>query len=97
MAKQIKNNKNFLVIQCTVYELLKIEPGGLGICDCCGSPSLSGYIPCVLGHRYYCDKCYKEWVERAVNYPDDRVYEQQVFNAFEQRFKNAKLWGPNND
>lgn len=92
MAKQIKNDKNFLVIQCTVHELLEIEPGGLGICDYCDNLSFSGYIPCVLGHKYYCDKCYKEWMGRAVNYPDDRIYEQQIFDEFKQRFKNANLW-----
>lgn len=92
MAKQIKNDKDFLVIQCTVHELLEIEPGALGICDFCNTVSLSGYIPCVLGHKYYCDKCYKEWIERAVNYPEDRMYEKQIFNEFKQRFKNANLW-----
>lgn len=74
MAKQIQNDKGFLVIQCTAAEIMKIENGALGLCDNCCGPSTYGYLPCVLGHRYYCAKCYAAWIARAVNYPEDQEF-----------------------
>lgn len=92
MARQIENDKGFLVIQCTVGELMQIEPGTMGICDYCNNADLQGYIPCVLGHKWYCNKCYHEWIQRAVNYPDDKEFEYRVFADFKRRLVNAKLW-----
>ena len=92
MAKQIKNDKNFLVIECSVFDLMGIEPAAMGICDRCNSASLKGYICCALGHQYYCEKCYQEWISRATRFDEDIPFETSVFNQYKISFESINKW-----
>lgn len=92
MAKQIQNDKKFLVISCTTSELMKIEPAALGICDRCNNAALHGYLCCALGHYFYCEDCYNDWVKRATRYSEDIEYEQKVFNQYKTAFEKAGIW-----
>lgn len=78
MARQVKNNKGFLILKTTAEEQIE-KMGGYGICDSCNSKAKEGYLIPVLV-RWYCEHCYQEWIERATNYPEDRAYEKKVFN-----------------
>lgn len=69
MAKIIENEKGFRVIEVTMTDIARI--GGMGICDWCnGAIGKKGYYVAVLNSAM-CEKCYNEWYERAVNYPED--------------------------
>lgn len=93
MAYQVKNKKGFLIIRATLAELCAAEPVPQpGICDCCGNATLQGYIIGVLGHRWYCPECYKKWLARAENYPEDKDFELAVFNEYRNRFAAAGIW-----
>ena len=72
MAKKVENDKRFLVLEVTAEELKKV--GGLGICDECNQFAESGYYVAVLNH-YMCQKCYNEFMSRAINYPEDAEIE----------------------
>lgn len=92
MAKQIKNYKGFLVIRCSLFDLMQVEPFSLGICDCCGHADFDGYLCCALGRKYYCEKCYQDWIERATRYEEDIPFETEVFESFKNAFKTVDLW-----
>lgn len=92
MAKQTQNEKGFLIIRCTTIELMTIEPAAMGICDSCNGGTLDGYLCCALGHRLYCEKCYTDWLKRAVRYDEDIPYEEKTFNQYKTAFINAGLW-----
>jgi len=71
----VTTSKGFKVIPVNLVEIQKF--GAVApVCDSCGVALLFGgtFIP-VLANRTYCDNCYKEWHETAVNYPEDRNYE----------------------
>lgn len=77
MAEIIENKKGFKVIRVS---LLKIQRNfrGLGICDWCGDDLETAiYIPVM--HSCYCDECYKDWIKRAVNHPEDHDFENRAF------------------
>lgn len=92
MAKQVLNDKGFLVISCSTSELQAIEPAALGICDRCNSAALHGYLCCALGHYFYCEDCYNDWVKRATRYTEDIPYEEKTFNEFKSAFVAVNLW-----
>lgn len=83
MAELIKNDKGFKVIKLSVEEATKLHWGiaGSGACICmhCNNPILGDiYYPAVLNDTM--DKeCYEEWYREAVNYPEDREYEERSF------------------
>ena len=81
MAEIVKETQ-FKVIKLTVKELQEVEGGyALGICDWCGEASFDGYYIAVL-NRYYCPKCYEEWLKRAKYYPEDKPREDKNFNCW---------------
>lgn len=84
MAKTFQSEKGFLIIEASDLEVVSI--GGLGFCDSCSKPKSSGYIVSVLGARWYCEKCYEEWHNRAINYPEDHEYEKRVFERYSHVF-----------
>ena len=93
MAYQVDNDKGFLIIRAALAELLAIESGlPAGICDGCARASFQGYIIPVLGHSWYCPECYKKWLARAENYPEDKDFELAVFNEYRNRFAAAGIW-----
>ncbi len=88
MAKIAENEKGFRVMEITRSELLCVlqEHGSIGICDDCGERSPRGYYVAVL-NRWLCPECYRKWYEGAVNYPEDRKYEEGNFNMYRQLFE----------
>lgn len=97
MATRVKNDKGFLVIKCSVFDLMETEPASMGICDKCGNHDLSGYIICALGHRWYCNECYHKWEKQAVYYPEDQDFETKIFNEYRKNFILAKRWEKNDE
>lgn len=93
MAKQYKNKKDFLIIQMNHEEALKIwgEYGGVGICDRCNNIEKKGYFIACL-NRYYCEKCFKEWYKKAVNYEEDHAYEKRWYDKTVADLKRVGLW-----
>lgn len=78
MAEIINNEKGFKVIKVSIIEIANW--GGFGICDWCdGYVGSHGYYVAVL-HTVMCEKCYKEWCERATYYPEDKHVEDRHFN-----------------
>lgn len=56
MAKQIENEKGFLIIETTLSEMASI--GSLGICDYCNNKTTKGYYIAVL-NSWYCQNVIK--------------------------------------
>lgn len=83
MAKKIENEKGFLVIEASAREIY-IAAGGIGICDRCNSPAEVGYYIAVL-NCWYCPKCYAEWYQNAINYPEDRDVELRNYKFYSER------------
>ncbi len=88
--KDFKNKKGFKVIKIKTVELMEVIKGSLGICDSCNSGTLEGYYIPVLS-RFYCEKCYKEWEEKAVYYEEDKWFESANHKQFLDQAKNAKV------
>lgn len=80
MAKKIDNEKGFLVIEVSASECAEVF-GGMGICDSCNSFDLKGYYIAVL-NCWYCQKCYKEWIERAKRYNEDIEIEERNYKYY---------------
>lgn len=76
--KAFKNKKGHLVIKISMVDVVEMF-GGVGICDHCNKADFEGYLIPVLGEKWFCKKCYKDWEERAVYYKEDREYEKKVF------------------
>lgn len=95
MAYLVKNDKGFLIFKCRTTELMTLERGVMGICDCCNRATLDGYICCVLGHRYYCEDCYKRWLANAEHYEEDAPYETSVYAYYHSGFVRNELWEDN--
>ena len=83
MAELVKNDKGFKVIKLSADEASKLGWGisGSGTCICmhCNNLILGDiYYPIVLNDTM--DKeCYEEWYKDAVNYSEDRKYEERAF------------------
>ncbi len=78
MIEDRKTSKGFRVIDLTMEQLQKL--GSIcPVCDNCNTPVLEGatFIG-VLGSRAYCQTCFDEWHKTAINYPEDRPYENRV-------------------
>lgn len=80
MAKQVENEKGFLVIETSLTECVE-KIGGVGICDSCNSSSFSGCYIAAL-NCWYCPKCYQEWLSKARRYEEDIQIEQRNFDYY---------------
>jgi len=78
----IETKKGHRVVKIKTVDLMKVCYGSLGICDSCNSGALVGYYIPVLSKRWYCEKCYKKWVEEAIFYQEDIIYEERELKAF---------------
>lgn len=79
--KRIELPNGLTAFRTSTEELFSI--GGLGICDHCNEyHSEGGYLIPVLNH-WICSKCYKEWKERAIRYPEDDEFEQRYIRIYE--------------
>ena len=84
MAHKHKNEKGFLVIRTEQSEITCL--GGLGICDDCNQKSHTGYLIAVL-NRWFCDKCFTEWYNRAKYYKEDRHIEKRTFEYYKSKLE----------
>lgn len=83
MATLVKNSKEFKVIKMSLEEAYNL---GWGIaknkCICMNCNNfITGdlYFPVVLNDTM--DKeCYEKWLAEAINYPEDREYEESRYN-----------------
>jgi hypothetical protein len=81
MAKVVKNEKGFKVIEVSLIETT--QWGGLGICDNCNNPAFKGYYVAVLNHLL-CEDCYKDWCKYAIYYPEDNRIEERNFERYKK-------------
>jgi hypothetical protein len=79
MAVIVDNPKGFKVIETSMTECFNW--GGMAVCDSCNESSNKGYLIAVL-NAWYCPECYNEWLNEAVRYEEDVVYENTTFNSF---------------
>lgn len=88
MAKIKENKKGFKIIEISRAELVGrlAEYGCIGICDNCNSTSITGYYIAVL-NQWFCQKCFYEWYNKAVNYPEDRNIEEKNFEFYKKLFE----------
>ncbi|MBQ2397625.1 MAG: hypothetical protein II304_11430 [Bacteroidales bacterium] len=92
MAKQLQNNKGFLVIQMPWREYVAITDS-FGQCFCCGdydSDMIFYYVATV--DSFFCPKCYELWYSSAVNYKVDRPKEQYNFVSIKNKIKDLGSW-----
>lgn len=87
LPKAEVNEKGHFVIPISQKKVIEIF-NGFGICDHCGGIEEDfGYLIPVLGSKWYCEKCYEDFVKTAVNYEEDRGYEQLVLASMERRIQ----------
>ncbi len=80
MARKFINEKGFAVYEMTGVETM--EFGGYGICDSCNKSAVKGYLIPVL-NSYFCEECYKRWIERAKYYEEDRLFEMRKIGYYD--------------
>ena len=87
MARIVENPKGFKVIEAPRIEIVDrlAEYGAVGICDYCGDSDTNGYYIAVL-NRWYCPKCYREWLQRAVRHTGDIPFEERHFELYKRVF-----------
>jgi len=75
------------VIKVSLDEVI-VKFKGFGICDSCnGRPKAFMYIPVL--HSCYCQKCFNKWYADAINYTEDRNFENKAF-AVAKKLLNLK-------
>lgn len=88
MAKVIKADKPFLLIECTAKELMDAVGSYAAMCDWCANAFLGtdeGVYIAVL-NRWFCKECYEEWIERSDYIPEDADIERKNFEFYAPRF-----------
>lgn len=80
--KKFKLENGLTYYTVSTIELSRI--GGLGVCDHCGEYHDKGFLIPVLNH-WICEKCFNEWKQDAVHYPEDDVYEQRAIEYYESK------------
>lgn len=87
MAKIVENPKGFKVIEIPRIEIVEklVEYGIVGICDYCEKSDTNSYYIAVL-NRWYCPKCYRNWLKRAVRYTEDIPFENRHFELYKRIF-----------
>lgn len=87
MAKRIKNNKGFYIIEMSIEEatiICKFGAFGEIICDECNKLLDKNekvyYVP-VLNHAM-CKDCFDDWINYATRYEKDIPYEMRYYNHY---------------
>lgn len=93
MAKLYKNKKNFLIIQLTLKEVVKVwgKYGDCGICDSCDQTPQKGYFVAAL-NQYLCPICFEKWFKSAESRPGDARFEQMQYDQAVHELTTAGLW-----
>jgi hypothetical protein len=83
MAELVKNDKGFKVIKLSAEEASKlgwgIDYSGECICTDCNELISGDIYYVIVLNDTMCKECYEEWYKKAVNYAEDRGYEERVF------------------
>lgn len=90
MAKQVKNDKGFLVIKTSLAELLPLTDD-FGACCLCGNTEDTVYMIAAI-NEYYCETCYKAWYDSATRYKSDIPEETKRFNDWVAQLTDLGLW-----
>lgn len=87
MAKKVKNNKGFHIIELTVDEAINKAQFGFAteiICDQCNKLIENKdeviYYIAVL-NMAFCKECYKEFIDNSDHYEEDEDYEIEQYNV----------------
>ena len=92
MAKIIENDKNFKVIQFSYVEMMRLTGNVCPVCDRCLDRKVSkGYYIAVL-NQWFCPKCYKKWLKRAVKHPEDERVETENFEYYNHLAKKMTMY-----
>ncbi len=93
MAKILKMEKPFLLIECTAGEMMDATGSRFCICDWCDKPFLPSNKGCYIAvlNQWYCEECFEERIEAMEYYPEDADVERRNFDFYAPRLGiNAK-------
>lgn len=79
-------DKGFKVLPVTDEEIFGW--GGFGICDFCAEPVKGAGIYIAVLNSVHCSKCYEDWHKRAVNYAEDKPFEERQGQRMLERLNN---------
>lgn len=95
MAHFEKNDKGFSIIKLSRLEWMAVMDGHLGTCDLCDNNDIDyGYIIPVIP-AFYCETCYKAWLDSATRYKSDIEIETQNFRYFVNELRALGVWEEN--
>lgn len=94
MAKVIKNEKGFHIIKMNRLEAVCDCNFGIDnvlICDDCNKECFDEelYYIAVL-NMIFCKKCFEDWYNKAINYPEDKKYERDNFKIVSMLLDNLE-------
>lgn len=87
MAKVIKTEKPFLIIECTAGELMRAVGTQRCICDWCARECATTEKGCYIAvlNQWFCSGCFRQWLETAHYYPEDADVESRNFEFYAHR------------
>lgn len=95
MAHFEKNDKGFSIIKLSRLEWMAIKDGHLGTCDLCDNNDIDyGYIIPVIP-AFYCETCYKAWMDSAIRYKSEIEFEQRHFRDYVGALRDLGVWEEN--
>lgn len=74
-AKLYYTKQGYSYIKCKKEDCL--DWGGFGICDFCGEEMTDEVYLIFILNSAYCEKCFKEWINRARAYEEDLAIQKQ--------------------
>ena len=87
MIDKIKTSVGYTVYKMNYEDYKFLQQKGLlgGVCDYCNEriTNTTSYLIPVLNNYVYCEKCYKEWIERAVYCQEDYDFEQAQLKTWD--------------
>lgn len=89
MATIISNDKNFKIIKLSFND--RIELGWGDICMHCNEVFTNNMYYVAVLNDIMCKKCYEEWYKTAINYPEDRNIEDNLFRNVLDRLDNINI------
>lgn len=92
MAKILKNDKRFLIIEMPWREYVAITDSW-GLADCCGQNTSEEnvYYIAVL-NQFYCGICFNAWISTAMRYKSDLEKEQYNFVKMKGKLEDLGTW-----
>lgn len=90
MARKFENDKGFLIIKLSKWEMLSIS-SEIVYCELCDAADDEGYLICGI-KQYYCENCFTAWYETAIRYKPDIKQEEKNYLEYVKELKNLNLW-----